>query len=135
VTTNDLLIAGGGAPGAAAPPEPWSPAVGKVQLLEDDERHLEVRYYDVPEKCHHWTLPREFAQDLVRWWVEQGCTQTPRGGLLPEQSFGRIYVSLLSHTQIYFRGSDALGRPNITGYQFPRAVVEALAAHFLGSSR
>ncbi|MEX0978207.1 MAG: hypothetical protein WDZ48_05120 [Pirellulales bacterium] len=127
--TNELLIAGCGASGAAALPELRSSAVGVVQLLDGDERNLEVRYYDIPEKCRLWSLPREFAQDLVRWWVEQGCTQTPRGGLLPEQKFGRIFVSLVSHTQVYFRGSDALGRPNITGYQFPRAVVEALAAH------
>ena len=127
VTTTKLLIAGGDAPDRAALP---SLAAGVVQLLEGDERHLEVRYHDGPERNRCWVLPREYAQDLVRWWVEQGRTQIPRGGLLPEQSFGRIFVSLLSHTQVYFRGSDALGRPNITGYQFPRAVVETLASHF-----
>lgn len=129
VTTDKLLIAGGDASDRAALPELPSPAAGVVHLLESDERHLEVRYYDVPETNRHWVLPREYAQDLVRWWTEQGCAQTPRGGLLPEQSFGRIFISLLSHTQVYFRGSDVLGRPNITGYQFPRAVVDALTTH------
>jgi len=129
VTTNKLLIASGDALGAAALPELPSSAAGVVQILECDRRRLEVRYYDAPEKSRRWVLSREDAQDLVRWWVEQGCTQTPRGGLLPEQSFGRIFVSPISHTQVYFRGSDALGRPNITGYQFPRAVVESLASH------
>ncbi len=49
--------------------------------------------------------------------------------LLPQQRFGRIFVSLLSQTQVYCRGSNSLGVPNVTGYQFPRAVVEALALH------
>ena len=129
MTTNKLLIAGGDATDAAAPRELPSPAAGVVRILEGDPRRLEVRYYDAPEKSRRWVLSREDARDLVRWWVEQGRTQTPRGGSLPEQSFGRIFVSPISHTQVYFRGSDALGRPNITGYQFPRAVAEALASH------
>ena len=129
MTTNRYLIAEADAPVAAAPRELPSPAAGVVQILEGDQRRLEVRYYDAPEKSRRWLLPREYAEDLVRWWVEQGCAQAPRGGLLPEQSFGRIFVSPISRTQVYFRGSDALGRPNITGYQFPRAVVEALASH------
>jgi L-threonylcarbamoyladenylate synthase len=129
VTTDELMIAGGDAPGAAAPPELPSPAAGVVLLLDGDERHLDVRYYDGPETSRRWLLPREYAEDLVRWWVEHGCAQAPRGGLLSEQGFGRIFVSLLSHTQVYCRGSNVLGGPNITGYQFPRAVVEALASH------
>lgn len=129
--TSKLLIAesaGNDVPGSAAPPALPSPAAGVVQFLEGDERHLEVRYYDAPEKMYRrWVLPREYAQDLVRWWVEQGCIQTPWGALAPPQCFGRIWVSLPSHTVVNVRGSNARGRPNITGFQFPRAVVEALA--------
>lgn len=128
MTTNDLLTTGG-VSGVAARPEAQSSAVGVVQLLDGDKRHLEVRYYDVPEKCRRWSLPRDCAQDLVSWWIKERFAQTPRGVSTPEQRFGRIFVSLVSHTQVYLRGSDLLGRPNITGYQFPRAVMEALAAH------
>ena len=75
-------------------------------------------------------MPRDDAQDLVRWWIEQGAHQTPQSGMLPEQKFGRMFASLLSQSQVYCRGSNPLGSPKVTGYQFPRAVVEALALHF-----
>ena len=130
MTTYRRSIAGNEGPSAATSTAPPLPAAGMVQLLDRDERHLEVRYYDVPDKYRVWLLPREDAQDLVRWWVEQGANQTPQSRKLPEQKFGRIFVSLLSQTQVYCRGSTPLGGPNTTGYQFPRAVVESLALHF-----
>jgi hypothetical protein len=104
-------------------------AAGNVRLALVDERHLEVCFYDVPAICRRWNLPLEYGHELVLWWEQQGSTQKPRGGLLPEQRFGRIFVSLLSHGQVFCRGSDALGRSNITGYQFPRPVVEAIALY------
>ncbi len=126
---NQLLNAGSEGPSATILTAPPLPAAGMVQLLDRDERHLEERYYDVAEAYRSWLLQREDAQDLVRWWVEQGALQTPQSQKRPERKFGRIFVSLLSHTQVYCRGSNPLGSPNVTGYQFPRAVVEALALH------
>lgn len=105
------------------------PAAGMVQVLDRDERHLEVRYYDVHDKYRVWLLPRDDTLDLVRWWGEQGANQTPQSKKLPEQKFGRIFVSLLSQTEIYCRSSTPLGAPDVTGYQFPRAVLEVLALH------
>lgn len=127
--TNSVFIADNEELGASAALKLPATAVGMVMLLERNGRHLEVRYYDGPERSRRWLLPNEIAEDLARWWAEQGCTQAPQGGLLPMQRFGRILVSLLSHTQIYCRASKMLGRPNATGYQFPRAVVEALATY------
>lgn len=123
------LNAGSEGPSAATTTAPPLPAAGLVQLFDRDERHLEIRYYDVAEAYRSWLLPRDEAQDLVRWWIEQGVHQTPRSGLLPEQKIGRIFASLLSQSQVYCRGSNPLGSPKVTGYQFPRAVVEALAKH------
>ena len=127
--TNNLMNAGSEEPSAAISTAPPLPAAGMVQLLDRDERHLEVRYYDVPDKYRVWLLPREDAQDLVRWWVEQGANQTPQSRQLPEQRFGRIFVSLLSQTEVYCRSSTPLGAANVTGYQFPRAVLEVLSLH------
>lgn len=129
LNTNTLLNAENEGPSAATPTAAPLPVAGLVQLLHRDERHLEIRYYDVAEAYRSWLLPREDAQDLVRWWVEEGANQTPQSRKLPEQKFGRIFVSLLSHSQVYCRGSNPLGSPKVTGYQFPRAVVEALAVH------
>ena len=127
---NNLLNAESEGPSTVAPAAPPLPAAGMVQLLDRDERHLEIRYYDVAETYRCWLLPREDAQDLVRWWVEQRANQTPRSGVSPQQRFGRILVSLLSRTQVDCRGSNPLGGPNVTGYPFPRAVLETLALHF-----
>jgi len=130
MTTHRRSIADSEGPSAATSTTPPLSAAGRVQLLDRGEHHLEVRYYDVPDKYRVWLLPREDAQDLVRWWFEQGANQTPQSRKLPEQRFGRIFVLLLSQTQVYCRGSNPLGAPNVTGYQFPRAVVETLASHF-----
>lgn len=127
MNTNNRMNAVSEGPSAATSTASPLPAAGLVQLLDRDERHLEIRYYDIAEAYRSWLLPRDDAQDLVRWWIEQGVHQTLRTGLLPEQKFGRIFVSLLSQSQIYCRGSNPLGSPKVTGYQFPRAVVEALA--------
>lgn len=116
-------------PSAATATAPPLPAAGLVQLFDRDEQHLEIRYYDVAEAYRSWLLPRDDAQDLVRWWIEQGVHQTPQSRKLPEQKFGRMFASLLSQSQVYCRGSNPLGSPKVTGYQFPRAVVEALAKH------
>lgn len=129
LNANQLLNAGIEGPRAATPTAPPLPVAGLVQLFDRDERHLEIRYYDVAEAYRSWLLPRDDAQDLVRWWIERGVHQTPQSGLSPEQKVGRIFVSLLSQSQIYCRGSNPLGSPKVTGYQFPRAVVEALAVH------
>ena len=129
LNTNPLWNAEIEGPSAATPTAPPLPAAGLVQLFDRDERHWEIRYYDVAEAYRSWLLPREDAQDLVRWWVEQGVHQTPQSRKRPEQKFGRIFVSLLSQSQVYCRGSNPLGSPKVTGYQFPRAVVEALAVH------
>ena len=129
MTTHTQSLAGTEGSDPATSTAPPLPAAGMVKILERDERHLEVRYYDVPDKYRVWLLPREDAQDFVRWWIEQGADQSLRSGKLPEQKFGRIFVSLLSRTQVYCGGSNPLGGPNVTGYQFPRVVVEALAVH------
>ncbi len=47
------------------------------------------------------------------WWVEQGANQTPQSGKSPEQRLGGIFVSVLSQTQVYCRGSNPLGGPNV----------------------
>ena len=129
MNTNNLLNAASQGPHAATPTASPLPAEGLVQFLDRDERHLEIRYYDVAEAYRSWLFPREDAQDLIRWWVEQGVHQTPRSEMLREQKVGRVFVSLLSHTQVYCRGSNPLGSPKVTGYQFPRAVVESLAVY------
>ena len=129
LNTNQLLNAGREGPRAATPTAPALPAAGLVQLFDRDERHLEIRYYDVAEAYRSWLLPREDALDLVRWWVEQGVHQTPQNEMLREQKVGRVFLSLLSHSQVYCRGSNPLGSPKVTGYQFPRAVVESLAVY------
>ena len=126
---NQLLHAGSEGPIAATPTAAPLPVAGLVQLFVRDERQLEIRYYDVAEAYRSWLFPREDAQDLIRWWGDQGAHQPRQSRKLPEQKFGRIFVSLLSHTQVYCRGSNPLGSPKVTGYQFPRAVVEALAVY------
>ena len=129
LNTNNLLNSESEGPSAATPTAPPLPVAGLVQLLDRDEQHLEIRYYDVAEAYRSWLFPRKEAQDLVRWWIEQGAHQTPQSGKLPEQKIGRIFVSLVSQSQVYCRGSNPLGSPKVTGYQFPRAVAEALAVH------
>lgn len=117
-----------GAEASVAPSVNAAPA-GIVQIMNADERRLEIRYYDTPGKSYsRWHLPIEDAKDLVRWWVGQGCTQTPQGGSAPQQCVGRIWASIPSDTVVYLRCSDVRGRPNVTGFHFPRAVVEALAS-------
>ena len=129
LNTNQLLNAEREGPSVATPTAPPSPVAGLVQLFDRDERHLEIRYYDVAEAYRSWLLSRADALDLVRWWVEQGAHQTRWSELLREQKFGRMFASLLSQSQVYCRGSNPLGSPKVTGYQFPRAVVEALSVH------
>jgi hypothetical protein len=105
-----------------APPVPAEPR-SNVQIIQIDGRRLDIR----DGEGHGWLMPIENAVDLVRWWVEQGRMQTPWGGLAPQQRFGQVWVSILSDQLVYVRGADAQGRATITGFLFPRAVVEALA--------
>lgn len=131
LNTNNLLNAESEGPSAALPTSSPLPVAGLFQLLDCDDQHLEIRYYDVAEAYRSWLFPREEALDLVRWWLAKGAPQTSQSRKLPEQKCGRIFVSLLSQSQVYCRGFNPLGSPKVTGYQFPRAVVEALAVHLL----
>lgn len=131
LNANDLSNSESEGPSAATPTTPPLPVAGLVQLLDRDDQHLEIRYYDVAEAYRSWLFPREEALDLVRWWLAKGAHQTSQSRKLPEQKCGRIFVSLLSQSQVYCRGSNPLGSPKVTGYQFPHAVLEALAVHLL----
>lgn len=108
---------------------------GEVQLERTGQQRLEIRYYDSSDTYRCWDLPLDLAFDVARWWIEQGSKQDARGALAPEEKVGRMSVLVLSRTQVFCRGTDAWGRPNITGFQFPRAVVDALAGYLASNSQ
>jgi len=93
-------------------------SVGNVQIVQSDERHLDIRYGDKSGSLG-WLLPIEHAEDLVRWWVEQGRMQAPRGGLAPPQCFNRIWVSIPSDRLVYVRGSNILGKYSTGHFRIP----------------
>ena len=112
-----------GSNGSVAPAVAAGPG-SNVQIIQTDGRHVDIR----DRAGHGWLMPVEYAADLVRWWVKEGRMQTPWGALAPQQRFGQVWVSILSDRLVYVRGADAQGRPTITGFLFPRAVMEALAS-------
>jgi hypothetical protein len=73
-----------------------------------------------------WTIARDHAQNVARWWSNETPLVKSGEPYIRDKECGSILVSMFIPSIAHVRVRDRLGRIQIVGYSFPRAVLEHL---------
>jgi len=91
---------------------------------------IELRYFDRPRSSRYysWEMPSDEANELARWWKNEGADIT--NGQLPviNKKFGNVLISMFAQARVEVRPLDRFGRLKFRAYSFPRVVIELLVA-------
>ena len=98
----------------------------EFKQLEDDI--VELRYFDQPQSnsFFSWKMPINEANDLAKWWDNEGVQVEKRQLPLIDYRFGIVLISMLTHIRVEAGGFDGYGRLKHYRYSLPRKVVEEL---------
>ena len=106
----------------------------RVEVKPSDDGVIELRYYDRlrSSRYYSWEMPSEEANELARWWKNEGADI--KKGQLPiiNKKFGNVLISMFAQARVEVRPIDRFGRPKLRAYSLPRAVVELLIASLEG---
>jgi hypothetical protein len=78
----------------------------------------------------HWTISRDHANDLARWWSTEDIRVKSGERPIRDKQCGNVLVSMFTPSMIHVRVRDRFGKINVVGYSFPRAVLEHLGRWF-----
>lgn len=73
-----------------------------------------------------WTMSRDHAQDVARWWSTEDMRVKSGQQPVRDKDCGNVLVSMFTPSMVHVRVRDRLGRIEVVGYSFPRAVLEHL---------
>jgi len=98
----------------------------KVERINSLDGILEVRYFDdcKDERYRSWKIPTAVAEELISWWKR---LKQSKGKEPPIKEKTKICeFSMNTEKYIEVREFDNLGRYKMTGWSFPKEVVEEL---------
>jgi len=102
----------------------------RVEIKSSYDGVIELRHYDGlrSSRYYSWEMPVDEANDLARWWENEGAAI--KNGQLPviDRKFGKVLISMFAQARVKARPIDRFGRPKFRAYSFPRAAIESLAA-------
>ena len=102
----------------------------RVEIEHSDDGIIELRYFDGLRNSgyYSWEMPVEEADDLARWWKNEGVDI--KNGQFPviDKKYGMVLVSMFAQARVEARPIDRFGRPKFRAYSLPRVVIESLAA-------
>ena len=95
----------------------------EFKQLEDDI--VELRYFDQPQSnsFFSWKMPIDEANDLAKWWKNEGSQIKKEQLPVIDHRFGNILISMITQTGVWVRAFDQYWRLRSTGYSLPRKVV------------
>ena len=98
----------------------------KIEKVEDEI--VELRYFEQSKGngYYSWKMPLNEANDLARWWENEGVQIMKRQLPIVERKFGSILISMFKQSSVEMRTTDQYGRTMFRGYSLPRKVVEYL---------
>ena len=98
----------------------------KIEKVEDDI--VELRYFDQSKanSYYSWKMPINEANDLARWWENEGVQIKKRQLPIVDRKFSSILISMFTQSTVEMRTIDQYGRTMFRGYSLPRKVVEHL---------
>lgn len=73
-----------------------------------------------------WMMSRHDAIDLARWWCAEDIRVKSGQLAIRDKECGNILVSMFTSSMIHVRVRDRHGNIKVTGYSFPRIVLEHL---------
>ena len=99
-----------------------------VEIKRLDDGIVELRYYDNPssDRYFSWKMPIHEANDLVRWWDNEGIRLKKRQLPVVDYRCGSVLISMNTQARVEVRAFDQYGRLKTLGYSLPRTVVECL---------
>ena len=102
----------------------------RVEIKSSYDGVIELRHYDGlrSSRYYSWEMPVDEANDLARWWENEGAAI--KNGQLPviDRKFGKVLISMFAQARVKARPIDRFGRPKFRAYSSPRAAIESLAA-------
>lgn len=100
-----------------------------VEIKRLDDGIVELRYYDNPKSDRYfsWKMPIHEANDLVRWWDNEGIRLKKRQLPVVDYRCGSVLISMNTQARVEVRAFDQYGRLKNLGYSLPRKVVEYLS--------
>lgn len=101
----------------------------RVEIKPSGDGVIKLRYFDTPKSVSYfsWEMPIDEADDLARWWKNEGMQIRKRQPPVVEHKFGSVLISMFTHARVEVRGFDQYGRLKLLGYSLPRKVVECLS--------
>lgn len=88
---------------------------------------VEIRYYDLPDDqlYRSWKMPDTITEELVSVWrTKNKGAEAP---CLPIEISTKLCKIAIREKYIEVKSLDRLGRSTMTGWIFPKDVLEALA--------
>lgn len=98
----------------------------RIELKEDKNGDLEIRYYDTPEcpLCMNWKMPKYIVKELVEFWKK---INKNKGINFPvNERRKRSEFTMHTHKYVDIREIDNLGHYKIIGWSLPNKIVDKL---------
>jgi hypothetical protein len=103
-------------------------AIASISDSESSPDTVELRCIAPAEGSSglHWTMSRDDANDLARWWSTEDIRVKSGQRPIRDKECGNVLVSMFTSSMIHVRVRDRFGNIKVAGYSFPRAVLEHL---------